>query len=363
MLVRRTNDMKHIADYLKYAVLGLLIVVPVAGCTHSEIEVNAVDGQTTTVTFRPATRTRAGSDAENAIKTLRFIIMPAGLIPSDGVPAHFISYSATAEQIAAGKVEITKVPVGRMQIHVIANEAVLGKDYSTWENFSKDCVEVSGHDHQKLLIWDKERTCFPKKSADLGLPEDDAFLGLPMAWQNPNIEIYTLTDPPHTQEIPVELERSVAKLKVTMENRLGSEVNVVGMAFGAFFGDRFFLFREGFLDIPADAEYVYKEYKQEDSSLSGNINIPAGTSKDIVLYVYPSQAWISGTTTSPYAIGFKTDKSRYPLQSFVKDGNRLNGMMRNTQYNIKAIFEPTSVQLDFRVLPWEDKISDVPDFE
>lgn len=348
--------MKHIARYLKYAVYGLLAVLAAGSCLREEWNVPTGEVQVTVVFRLPATRTGAAADVENAIKTLRFIIMPVGLIPEGGEPAFFISHTATPEEIEAGTVELSGIPVGQVQILVIANEAALGKDYSTWKNFSDDCVVVPWHEHQKVRVLDEGRIRFPKLLSEMGLPADDGFLGLPMAWQNLDIEIFPPTNPPHPQVIPVELERSVAKIKVVMQNELDSDMNVLGMQFGKFFSDRIFLFREENLDIPTDTEYAEATYTED-------VVIPAGGSMEMVLYVYSGQAWKSGETTSPYAIGFKTDIARYPLQSFVRDGNQLNNMHRNTQYNITAYFKPTSVQLDFSVVPWEDRISDVPDFE
>ena len=47
-----------------------------------------------------------------------------------------------------------------------------------------------------------------------------------------------------SQTIEVELERSVAKLNVIMNNTLSHPITITSMTFGEFFGDRLYLFRE-----------------------------------------------------------------------------------------------------------------------
>lgn len=304
-------------------------------------------GETATVLFSvpmltEATKVPVNGD-ENAINQLRVIILSPG--------AKSINRLFTKEEIiaAGGSFVLENVPVGDVQLYVIANETGLGRDYTELSALQNELVDLP-ENQKKVLIRDADRAYFPKRGSEF--PEG----GLPMTWMDKNLKIDPPGDTP--QKIQVPLQRCVAKLNIEMQSTLSEEIVITTMNFGPFFGDKLYLFQETNLDVPADASYGVKEYDGLD------IRIPANGSETLVCYIYPSFAWTSDENPSPYTIGFSTASGKeYQPRAFVADYGILNSIARNTQVNILAkLSSEADITLDFEVVPWVEKTVDVPSF-
>lgn len=339
--------MKHLSFHHLFRVLAIyLLLITNTGC-HNESDQWLADGRTATIRLnlpilKSVSRVDVAGD-ENAINHLRVIILAQG--------AKSINNTYTADQLTGGTIEISGVPVGPVQMYVIANEASLGKDYSNLTALQNDLVDVPEKETRKVLIKDESRTHFPKRGSEF--PEN----GLPMTWMNQSLTIAPPSGTP--QNIEVNLVRVVAKLNITMNNALTEPLTITGMSFGKFFGDRLYLFQETSLDVPNDAQYEVKNY----TNLA--ITIPGSSSESLVLYIYPSFAWSNGTQASPYTIGFSTQNNiTYRPQAFVNEFGALNAIARNTQVNISATLRTTAhVEIQFNVVDWQENTIDVPSFD
>lgn len=337
--------MKQILHTIRY-IAACLLALAATSCTEDSSPLP--QGGTTTIRLNipmleAATRiTTPTEEQETEIKTLRVIILSQG--------ATSINQTFTANDLTGGSITIDNVPVGPVQMYVIANEASLDKDYNNLLDLKNDVVDVDGK--RKVLIKDESRTHFPKRGSEF--PET----GLPMEWMNKNLTIEPPTDTPQT--IEVQLVRAVAKLNIMMNNALSEPITITGMSFGKFFGNSLYLFHESNLDVPEDNDgtmYDSKAYSDLDIKIQGN------QSEQLVLYIYPSFAWKSGTL-SPYTIGFSTAAGNtYPEQTFVNDYGALNSIARNTQVNISATLRTDAhIQINYKVVPWENNTVDVPSF-
>lgn len=334
-------------------------------CACSRENVNQYsDGLTTTISLNipmlssSSRSTIEGSPEENAIHNLRVIILKQGAE----------SINQTFEDVSPDRtLEIKNVPVGQVEMYVIANEASLGKDYRDVIYLQKDVVTVNNS--RKVLIIDENCTHFPKRGSEFPTT------GLPMSWMNKTLTI----DPPQydeennivPQNINVALQRCVAKLNITMTNVSTEEDIVIDeMNFGAFFGDKLYLFQETNLDVPANSSYVSKSYenlKEPDDSTKEGITISKNNgSKNLVLYIYPTFAWTDSSKPSPYTIGFKTKTGVvYKPQYFINDyNNAFNSIPRNKQVNINAKLSKSKVvDLIFSVEKWNEINVEVPSFD
>lgn len=336
--------MKHLSYHYIVALLAAcLLSVTFVGCTR-EADEPVADGRTATICLdipilEAGTRVDVAGD-ENAIHQLRVIILSQG--------ATSINQTFTDADLAGGSITIDNVPVGQVQMYVIANEASLGKDYSDLTNLQKDVITVN--DTRKVLITDENREYFPKRGSEF------PGTGLPMSWMDKSLTINPPTDTPQT--IEVNLVRAVAKLNILMNNALTEPITINQMSFGKFFGDCLYLFAEQDLDVPDNTEYGSKEYERL------NIEIAGGETEQLVLYIYPSFAWTNPLEDSPYTIGFHTEaENKYQPQYFVNSYGALNSIARNTQINIHATLSaPANVEISFEVVPWAEKNVEVPSF-
>lgn len=341
--------MKQILHTIRY-IAACLLAVAATSCTDDSSPLP--QGGTTTIRLNipmleAATRiTTPTEEQETEIKTLRVIISN-----SDNA---YINQAFTADEVKAGNLVIDNVPVGEVQMYVIANEAALGKDYSDYNNWKQDVIEVPGHTHRKVLVTDPYREHFPKRGSTAEFPQE----GLHMSWENLALTIAPPASDGTPQEVKVELMRAVAKLNILMSNALTESITIDQMSFGKFFGNCLYLFAEQDLDVPDDTEYDSKEY----TGLS--IEIAGGETAQLTLYIYPSFAWKSPQEVSPYTIGFHTKAGKeYIPQSFVGSYGALNSIARNTQVNIHATLSaPANVQISFEVVPWAEKSVEVPPF-
>lgn len=322
-----------------------LMSVAMTGCT-AEDDGQTTDGQTATIQFNipmleAATRaiSEPTKEQESAIHKLRVVILSQG--------AQSINKEYTASDLTNGSITISNVPVGHVQMYVIANEASLGKNYGYLSALQQDVDQTT----KKVHIEDTDRECFPKRGSLSEFPET----GLPMEWMNKDLIINPPTDTP--QVIDVELTRAVAKLKITMNNALSEPITINGMSFGPFFGDCIYLFHTSNLDVPDDTNYAEMSYTDISIPIEGN------SSATLALYIYPSFAWKNPTQASPYTIGFTTTTTSYTEQAFVNNWGALNSIARNTQVNISATLRTdTHIEIAFEVEPWDKNTVDVPPF-
>lgn len=344
--------MKSWFNYSKYILSGLLLICMVCSCSkNEELEYN---GKTATLSLNiPMSQSSSrapiqGTAEENSVHNLRVVILSQG--------AESINKTFEKNDFASdGTVTIENVPVGKVQIYVIANEAALGKNYDKLANLQKDIV------NGKVLILDENRTYFPKKGSEFNNENtsETPKIGLPMSWMDKDLTITPPAQEP--QRVDVKLQRCVSKLNITMTN-VSTEEDIVikEMNFGAFMSDRIYLFQETNLDVPTDALYERKNYVIEETG----ITIPKNNGeKNLVLYIYPSFAWTDGNLSSPYSIGFKTISGlSYEPQYFMND-YALNSISRNTQVNITARLSKSKVvDLKFSVEPWSEETVEVPSF-
>lgn len=340
--------MRHLSyQYIMALLAACLLSATFIGCTNEANEPIA-DGRTATIRLNipmleAGTRTTPPTkDQESKINHLRVIILSQG--------ATSINQIFTADDLTGGSITIDNVPVGSVQMYVIANEASLGKDYSDLAKLQKDVITVN--ETRKVLIKDESRFWFPKRGSEI----DFTATGLPMSWMDKSLTIEPPTGEPQT--IPVNLVRTVAKLNILMSNALTDPITIDQMSFGPFFGDCLYLFAEQNLDVPDDTDYASKGY----TGLS--IEIAGGETAQLVLYIYPSFAWTNPLEASPYTIGFHTQAGiEYQPQSFVNSYGALNSIARNTQVNIHATLSaPANVQISFEIVPWAEKSVEVPPF-
>ena len=345
--MKRNNDMKHLSyHYIVVLLAACLLSATFAGCTR-EADEPVADGCTATIrldipmleaTTRITTPTK---EQESQINLLRIIILSQGTTS--------INQTFTANDLTGGSITIDNVPVGPVQMYVIANEASLGKDYSDLKTLQADIEQETG----KVHIHDDKREHFPKRGSATEFPAK----GLPMSWMDKNLTI----EPPTAgtpQTVSVNLVRTVAKLNILMSNALTDAITIDQMSFGPFFGNCLYLFAEQNLDVPDDTGYDSKQY----TGLS--IEIPGGETAQLTLYIYPSFAWTDPEAVSPYTIGFHTEAGKeYLPQSFVDKNGAINSIARNTQVNIHATLStPANVEISFEVVPWAEKNVEVPPF-
>lgn len=328
---------------------------------------SAAAGRTTSVRLlipRPEAATRTGFPSEgyetnltveeSAIHTLRVVIYSLRENNNATTINRFYTEDelAKAQQSSTGNYVLTigNVPLGTAQICVVVNEASIGQDYTDILTMQNQAVETG--DYSKVLITDPNYAFFPKRGTEL-LAENPK-KGLPMSWMGKNHEI-TGGD-----QISVELKRCVAKLRMAVKNNFTADIRVDEISFGQFFGNSFYLFKEAELDVPP--EQIYKEQVYTDEVA---YTIRPGESKVLICYLYPSFAWTSGTTASPYTIGFKTQHGDYPQMAFLHmDGTRFNSIPRNKQVNIGVTLSgKTHIEVDFEVVDWADVDITVPDFD
>lgn len=282
---------------------------------------------------------------ENAINNLRVIILSknAGSINKLFTPADLSSNSG-------GMITIENVPVGEVQMYVIANEGGLGLDYSDLATLQKQVITAPETGTRKVLFQDGTREYFPKRGS-LFPPA-----GLPMSWMNKSLVIESPSGT--VQTIDVELLRAVAKLNIVMNNTTSSSITIQEVNLGSFFANSLYLFREMNLDVPQSTEYASWDF----TGLT--IGIPSKSEETMVCYVYPSFAWKNINDPCPYEIGFKINGKTYGKKNFVQNSKELNSIERNTQVNINAtLSEPADFELKFSVEPWTSVTIEVPPFE
>lgn len=345
---RDMYDMKHV---LRYSLLVMAVLLCQA-CTGTDPQ-DITEERTTTIYLQlpqPDAGTRSISSdyedklqlLESQIYTLRVILLSqAGTNKSTTINRLFTNVKS-GESLA-----IENVPKGDAQLYVIANEASIGQDYSNIANLQKQVVDVNSS--RKVLITDTDNQYFPIRGSELLAAEK----GLPMSWMNKNLTVSK------NMRIGVALERCVSKVCMQIQNDFSKSIQIKEVSFGKFFGNSFYLFREGALDVPDQT------YKEQVYDKSVDYPIAPNESEVLICYFYPSFAWTSGTVASPYTIGFKTQYGNYPKMAFLdSEGDEYNSIPRNKQININVTLSgATHVNIDFEVVEWTERTITVPDFE
>uniref|UniRef100_UPI0040296313 hypothetical protein n=1 Tax=Phocaeicola coprophilus TaxID=387090 RepID=UPI0040296313 len=346
---RDMYDMKHV---LRYSLLVMAVLLCQA-CTGTDPQ-DITEERTTTIYLQlpqpdagtrmsPSYETDLG-DLEKKIYTLRVILLSqAGTNKSTTINRLFKDVDSDARLV------IENVPVGVAQLYVIANEASIGQDYSNIANLQKQVVVVNNS--RKVRITDTDNWYFPIRGSELLDAKEKK--GLPMSWMNKNLKVS------ENMTIDVALERCVSKVRMQIQNDFSEPIKVTEVSFGAFFGNSFYLFREGALDVPDQT------YKEQVYDKSVEYPIAPNESEVLICYFYPSFAWTSGTVASPYTIGFKTQYGNYPKMAFLdSEGDEYNSIPRNKQININVTLSgATHVNIDFEVVEWTERTITVPDFE
>lgn len=349
---RDMYDMKHV---LRYSLLVMAVLLCQA-CTGTDPQ-DITEERTTTIYLQlpqPDAGTRMSpsyetdlEELEKKIYTLRVILLSqAGTNKSTTINRLFKFKDGDSD----ARLAIKNVPVGDAQLYVIANEASIGQDYSNIANLQKQVVDVNGS--RKVLIRDTDNQYFPIRGSEL-LAETEK-KGLPMSWMNKNLTVS------ENMEIPVVLERCVSKVRMQIQNDFSESIQIEEVSFGAFFGNSFYLFREGALDVPDQ-----KTYKGQVYDKPGDYPIAPNESEVLICYFYPSFAWTKDTEASPYTIGFETQNGFYPKMAFLdSEGDEYNSIPRNKQININVTLSgATRVNIDFEVVEWTERTITVPDFE
>lgn len=347
---RDMYDMKHV---LRYSLL-VMVVLLCQACTGTDPQ-DITEERTTTIYLQlpqpdagtrmsPSYETDLG-ELEKKIYTLRVILLSqAGTNKSTTINRLFTNVKSGESLV------IENVPVGDAQLYVIANEASIGQDYSNIANLQKQVVDVNGS--RKVRITDTENKYFPIRGSELLAAKEKK--GLPMSWMNKNLKVS------ENMTIDVALQRCVSKVRMQIQNDFSESIQIKEVSFGKFFGNSFYLFREGALDVPDQTTYKEQVYdKSEDYPIAPN------ESEVLICYFYPSFAWTSGTVASPYTIGFKTQYGNYPKMAFLdSEGDEYNSIPRNKQININVTLSgATHVNIDFEVVEWTERTITVPDFE
>lgn len=353
-MIAMNRDMYDIKHVLRYSLLVMAVLLCQA-CTGTDPQ-DITEERTTTIYLQlpqpdagtrmsPSYETDLG-ELEKKIYTLRVILLSqAGTNKSTTINRLF----KFKDGVSDARLAIENVPVGDAQLYVIANEASIGQDYSNIANLQNQVVDVNSS--RKVLIRDKDNLYFPIRGSELLAAKEKK--GLPMSWMNKNLTVS------ENKTIDIALERCVSKVRMQIQNDFSESIKVTKVSFGAFFGNSFYLFREGALDVPDQT------YKEQEYDKSVDYPIAPNESEVLICYFYPSFAWPSGTEAFPYTIGFKTEHGEYPKMAFLNsDGKPYNSIPRNKQININVTLSgATHVNIDFEVVEWTNEEITVPDFE
>lgn len=364
------RELHHIVTFFRRVRMLLpawLLLLTGAACTEQADDPTATDGRTATLRLLvplpdAATRVDIGDDyeadltaEESAIHTLRIVVY--SLREGNNATTFNRLYTAAeleaAEKDENGNAELTisGVPTGTAQICAIANEASIGRDYANILTMQAEAVDVGGN--SKVLIVDEKNTYFPKRGTQL-LDEAGGPKGLPMTWMAKDHNVT------RDETLQVTLERSVAKIRMQIQNDFSADITVKEVSFGPFFGNSFYLFRETSLDVPGGQTYQARTFTDEVA-----YTIPPNGSEVLILYFYPSFAWTDRAKPSPYTVGYKTEKGEYPPMVFLHaaSGSSYNSIPRNKQVNIDVTLSgKANISVDFEVVDWTEKKINVPDF-
>ena len=287
------------------------------------------------------------------LRTLRIIVTQG----TPGNPGFNIVYNekiADAESSSAapvleyGAVTLPDIPVGNVNIYCIGNEESIGMTYN-----NEKIMSALGNE-PKLIVIDDANSFFPRANAGI----DDT--GLPISGYKMNVAVSE-----GMGAVNIDLERTVVKLNLVVENATTSDLTLDGISFGPFSGDRFYMFPTTQLNVPSDTQYETLDFgTRADAGVSLGWKVTGQSdSEPYRVYIYPTYAYTSGLGDNPYWISLFMSPGdlKYEQGTF---GLGYNSFRRNTQVNIRArITSTTDVLINFEVLPWDEYTVNVPDFE
>ena len=327
-----------------------------AGCTlgawlcacEDQADIPAPAGKTTTVTLRigtnssegMATRADANVKPYEGLRTLRVIVTDVSKTNIWYNNKFDVDRSKDPQEaVLTTKVQLEKVPVGPANIYLIANEESLGVEYTN------ETLQ-SNSQNNKLEVKDETWTYFPATYEKI--KEN----GLPMS-QSENVEIKENTP------ISISLDRAVVKIHLTVVNATAGDLTLNWVEFGPFISDRFYMFREQELDIPADTKY--KKLRYPETGNFDNIVLKKGEATNWnSIYIYPNRAYSDPLTDNPYTLALGTNAKDYPASLL---GLNENVLIRNHQLNITArITASATISVDYKYVSWVKTSVDVPPF-
>lgn len=305
---------------------------------------------TTEVVLRVSDSRAADPNATNVegIQKLRVFAVQGGEGQGKIIYNEVYDFSADTDPLLEKTFRLYDIPEGMTRFYVIANEENYGIEFTT-EKISEMWASADPNSH-KLEFVDEQRTYLPKQANGQATDIDNEIVALPISGKA-SVDVKKGMDP-----ITIPVVRAAVKIKVSVSNMVGTDITLKQVNFGNFFSDRVYIFNDQDLDVPNDANYAGATFAVKDRL------IKTGTAEEFVFYAYPTFAYQSGTD-NPYRIGFTTAGGSYPLQVFVKNGQGINSIARNTQLNINAtITKEAQVILNFEVTDWESKTVEIPSF-
>lgn len=334
--------------------VGVLMALCTGCGQESPLDMPASAAETTTLTLHIGTQSPSASvttkvDDSNVLayeglRTVRVIITYDSNQRIGYNIKHVVDDSqAPIAAILNKTLTLQNVPVGPANIYVIANEESLGIEY-TDQNL---LVNVT---NKKLEVVDDDWSYFPKRYDDI------AEHGLPMSAKLENQTISA-----GMSGISIQLDRAVVKLHLTVENATSDALTLKWVKFGKFVSDRFYMFREQNLDIPANTQYKELQYGSDEEPMDVTLAPNGAQTNWNPVYIYPNFAYKDPTGSNPYTLTLKTGVKEYGPSSL---GRNLNSLVRNTQFNILARITATAtVTISYNYVPWEEVEIDVPSFD
>ena len=282
------------------------------------------------------------------VRTLRIIV-------TSGTPeSRTILYNQKVEGLAHVSTYTTTIenlPYDSLTFFAIANEESLDMTYD-----DETIMENLAANHKLLFIDDTDPKHFPARGPDI------VEYGIPMSG---NAAVRLTGD----RSVTINLYRSVVKLALVVENATKNPVTLTNVSFGEFFGDRYYMFRDLTLDVPAEIQYEDMVYDNLNITIPGAQNTAGEEPQTQTLsaYFYPTQPDFEGNSKSPFTIGLKTG-SGMEYKPVVFAPNTAS-FVRNTQINLRARITTTvGIELSFEVAPWavepwDEYHQDVPSFD
>lgn len=335
--------------------VGVLMALCTGCGQESPLDMPASAAETTTLTLHIGTQSPSASVTTKAddsnvmpyegLRTVRVIITYDSNQRIGYNVKHLVDGSqAPTEAVLNTTLTLQDVPVGEANIYVIANEESLEMEY----NNTNLLANVK---NKKLEVVDSIWSHFPKRYVDI------ADHGLPMSAKLENQTISANM----SDGISIKLDRAVVKLHLTVENATSGDLTLKGVKFGEFVSDRFYMFREQNLDIPAGTQYKELQYGGDESPMDVTLASNGAKTDWNPVYIYPNFAYKDPTGSNPYTLTLSTGVKEYGPSSL---GRNLNSLVRNTQFNILARITATAtVTISYEYVPWEEVEIGVPSFD
>lgn len=303
-----------------------------------------VDGMQTKAETTPAT-------TNEGIKTLRIIILDW----SDDRESFEIIRNEKrvyTEEITTSKtLKIYDIPVGMYSFYFIANEESLNVTYT--DDFIKlnlKPTDVGGVSKPKLQFVDEGNKIIPIDATNI------TEKGLPLSGYLMKVDVNKEMEP-----IKINMVHDVVKVVMTITNSTTTDLNISNMQFGPFISDRIYLFGEGNIDVPGDAEH--NKYNH-----TTNIPLPAYGGKEVyTFYMFPTYAGSGKYTIGMTGLSNNGEQYNYEPQELINvslsQPQPLAFVSRNYQLNINAsIATLTDINISFKVTDWKSEDIVVPPF-